>query len=67
MAKIYAAETPVLEMGIILRNKLSPLRVKTDKIFSSYIIQFNYTIIIIKIMYSNNYDINYYYQYYYII
>ena len=28
MAKIYAAETPVLEMGRILKNKLSPLRVK---------------------------------------
>ena len=28
VAKIYAAETPVLEMGRILKNKLSPLRVK---------------------------------------
>ena len=27
MAKIYAAEMPVLEMGRILKNKLSPLRV----------------------------------------
>ena len=27
MAKIYAAETPVLEMGRILKNKLSALRV----------------------------------------
>ena len=28
----YAAETPVLEMGRILKNKLSPLRVKTHEI-----------------------------------
>ena len=33
VAKIYAAETPVLEMGRILKNKLSPLRVKGHFIF----------------------------------
>ena len=28
MLKVYAIELPVLEMGRILKNKLSPLRVK---------------------------------------
>ena len=30
MAKLYAIESPVLEMGRIVKNRLSALRVKSD-------------------------------------
>ena len=30
MATLYAIESPVLEMGRILKNRLSPLRVNTS-------------------------------------
>ena len=31
MAKIYAIESPVLEMGRNLKNKLSPVKVNVEK------------------------------------
>ena len=36
VAKIYAAETPVLEMGRLLKNKLSPLRDSLLKVYCDY-------------------------------
>ena len=45
MAKIYVAETPILKMGRILKNKLSPLWVK----------KYNYSLNFVICMVSNSY------------